>query len=163
MNGVTTGRIVRTVGGPFSTGIDSRPSMGNTSRNQPTLPTIMRTMPSIEIEGLVTNPAKSSVTAEARTIGNAVGAGISSAVGAPASLTLVASLFAIPISSRSPSNDVDDGEHDDPDRIDEMPVERQHLDASAVLRSDLPSQREQENGRQSKKPDRHMEGVQADQ
>ncbi len=79
---------------------------------------------------LVTKPAKTKVRPKARMIGQAVGAGISivsvrSSAFARASMLV---LFSI-----SASNDINDGEDDNPNCVHEVPIERQHVDALGIL------------------------------
>src|SRR5438093_4800907 len=125
---VTFRRAVATAGMVCRIGTVSYASRGNTSRNQPTAPAIESTAPRALIEMLVTKPAKSSVTPKARTIGHAVGAGISSVV------------LSVAISA---PDDVDDCEDDDPHYVDEVPIERQHVQAFAVFGARVSTQREQ--------------------
>src|ERR1700730_5313806 len=73
----TWGRLVATVGSFSAIGTDSCFSCGNTSRNQPRDPVSAKITPRMLTELLVTNPANTNVKPNARTIGHAVGAGIS--------------------------------------------------------------------------------------
>ena len=83
----------------------------------------------------MTNPAKTSVRPKARMIGHAVGAGSSIVRGvcaAPAGASNVSNAIfqSFPLSS----NHVDDRKNDNPNRIHEMPVERQNVDTFSVFR-----------------------------
>src|SRR5580698_2790893 len=100
-------------------------SCGRTSRNHPTHPTMTNIVPSRLTEALVTRPANNNVTPKARTIGQAVGAGsvTDCAWGASAGIPARAILIFLPLAS----DDVDDGEHNYPDHVDKVPVQRKDV------------------------------------
>ena len=95
----------------------------------------------------------------ATTIGHGVGAGTSILSGASARVFTDSK----PFPPSSASDNVDDGEDHHPHRIHEMPVHRQDLDAFGVLLLYIPKEREQPTPWQSKKADRHVKRMQADQ
>src|SRR5260221_318806 len=125
---------------------------GRTSRNQPTPPARASTTPRTLTEAAVSRPANISVTPAARTIGHAVGAGTSISMAARFSISL----------SSAPKH-VDDGEHDDPDGVHEVPVEGQHSDPRRMLPADVPGDGERRDDRHENQADDHVERVQADQ
>src|SRR5258707_13897423 len=133
---------------------------GRTSRNQPTPPAIASTTPRTLTEAAVSRPAKTSVTPAARTMGQAVGAGssISRAVRSDGGATC-----GVAMAVSSAPDDVDDGEHDDPDDVDEVPVEGKHADAPGVLPADVSGDGEQRHDRHQSQADDHVQPVQADQ
>src|SRR5262249_18071760 len=132
---------------------------GRTSRNQPTQPASASTTPRTLTDTAVSKPANMSVTPAARTSGHAVGAGISiskalrSDDGTGCMATAVSS---------APDH-VDDREDDDPDPVDEVPVQSEHIDAGRVLPSDVAGDREQRDDRHQDQADDDVERVQADQ
>src|ERR1700693_2529184 len=77
----TWGPLVAGFGSFSAIGRDSCFSCGNTSRNQPRDPVSAKIAPRMLTEALVTNPANTNVKPNARTIGHAVGAGISTVRG----------------------------------------------------------------------------------
>src|SRR5215475_9868628 len=119
-----------------STGIVSSCSRGNTSRNQPTLPARESTAPRKLTERLVTRPANSKVQPNARTRGQAVGAGTSISRGVPR-LSLTSSVISnVAIPLLSASQNVDNRKDNDPNRIHKMPVQGKHFDTTGVVPSD---------------------------
>ena len=85
-------------------------------------------------EALVTRPANSSVMPNARMIGQAVGAGSVIVPGA-ASVASAREFRRIHVTLLpSATDDVNHREHNDPDRINKMPIQRKDFDALAVLR-----------------------------
>src|SRR5690349_5001051 len=98
----------------------------------------MSTAPRMLIEALVTSPAKSSVVPNASTIGHAVGAGISRVI-ARLPRVFASAVF---IRGASTSDYVDHREDDDPDRVDEVPIERQRVEPFRVPLAHLSAERE---------------------
>src|SRR5205814_9503504 len=94
-------------------GTASAAPCGGTSRKQPTAAAIISVAPRPLTGALVTGPANSSVVPDASTMGHAVGAGIAR--------VFVTRSVVIPIASAP--DDVHHGEHHDPDRVDEMPIQ----------------------------------------
>ena len=79
-------------------------------------------------------------------------------------MIVFAVLHCVPPFCNLSAENIDDGEDDDPDGVDEVPVERQHLKPLGVLL--LCTQAKEENPSTSEsmmKPDDDVRGVQADQ
>src|SRR5215470_16823965 len=111
-------------------------SCGNTSRNQPMHPARESTAPNKLTEALVTRPANNKVHPKARTKGQAVGAGTSISRGVWR-LSLNSSVISnVAISLPSASQNVNDSENNDPDRVHKMPVQGKHFHTTGVLPSD---------------------------
>src|SRR6187551_2957982 len=110
---------------------------GSTSRNQPTHPATASTRPRALRETVVSRPAHVRASPTARTSGQAVGAGssISAASGRGDVVT--------GIGVCSAPNEVDHGEDDDPDDVDEVPVQSEHADAPRVLAGNVTGQSEE--------------------
>src|SRR5262249_34693210 len=69
----------------------------------------------------------------------------------------------VAISCPSTTDDVDDSENDDPDRIHEMPVQRQHVDTTGLIRTNTAGQTEQQRDQKHHKTGSHVKGMQADE
>src|SRR5580698_5195043 len=140
----------------ISQGITTCFSCGSTSRNQPTQPANIRIAPSTLTAALVTRPAMSSMNPKASVIGHAVGCGITiplrSAFEARCSLLIA--------NESSASGYIDHKKNDDPNHINEMPVERQHVHAFVVLLLHPAKQRKRENEREAEQADRDVKCVQ---
>src|SRR6266478_5846008 len=95
-------------------GAHSRDSTGRTSRNQPTAPATTNIAPRMLTETAVTNPANTSVIPNASTIGHAVAAGTS----------ILSGMFIAPPLD---SDHVNHQEDHHPDRIHEVPIQRENL------------------------------------
>src|SRR5208283_1409785 len=107
----TASRDVSTTTASSATGTHSCASTGRTWRNQPAAPATANTAPRMLTGAAVTIPAHTSINPNATTMGHAVGAGTSILLG----------MF---ITSPLLSNDINDQEDYDPDRIDEVPIHR---------------------------------------
>ena len=114
-----------------ATGTVSCFSSGKTSRNQPTYPVIASNAPRTLTEALVTSPVKTKATPNAAQRGHAVGAGIASAAGRL--LLLIGRKPTGSCASPLSANEVDNAEDDDPHRIHEVPIDREHVHAVGVL------------------------------
>ena len=64
---------------------------------------------------------------------------------------------------RLSTEDVNDGEDDDPDSIDEMPVERKNFQTAGVLGSHGAIERKDQREREHDEADQDVRGMQADQ
>src|SRR5262249_44011104 len=105
-----------------TTGTVSSCSCGRTSRNQPIDPARESTAPSKLTEKLVTRPANNKVHPKARTKGQAVDAGTSISRG-DWRVSLNCSVVSdVAIFFPSASQNVNDGENDDPNYIHKMPI-----------------------------------------
>src|SRR6516162_7831868 len=154
MRATSTGtpRVSTTSG---STGTISCRSRGNTSRNHPTLPARLSTTPTRLSETLVSSPANSSVRPKANTIGHTVGAGSSTELGSFAVSARISSAM-----SRSSSNQVHHGENHDPNHVDKMPVQREHVHGRGVLLVYLARDGQKHHQRQPRQTRGHMKIVQ---
>lgn len=124
------------------------------------LPLIARIAPSRLTDELVTKPVKTNVKPKARMIGHAVGAGISIIfVGLPVRANV--SLFTL--LSISASNHVNNGEDHDPNRVHEVPIKRQHVDALGVFLLDRPEDCESHYAAQRQQANHYVKAVQPDQ
>src|SRR5260370_1121684 len=119
-------------------GAHSWDSTGRTSRNQPAAPARANTAPKILTEAAVTNPANTSVNPNASTIGHAVAAGTS----------IFSGMFIAPPLN---SDHVNHHEHNHPDRIHEVPIQRKNLQPLGVLAPESRCEIEQRDGTQGKK------------
>src|SRR5215471_20986114 len=120
-----------------TTGTVSSCSRGKTSRNQPMHPARESTAPSKLTETWVTRPANNKLHPNARTKGQAVGAGTSISRGVWR-LSFNSSVISnVAISLPSASQNVNDSENDDPNRIHKVPVQRKHFHTARVLGADL--------------------------
>src|SRR5580704_4766159 len=145
-----------------TTGTTSSCSYGRTSRNQPTAPATDSRAPRQLTDVLVTRPANSSAAPSAKMNGHAVGAGTSISRGARG-LSLNCSIadgFAIYTSA---SKNVNYGENHDPYCIDEVPVHREHFDATRLLHSHTATKSEHRNGREHDETCGDVKRVQADE
>src|SRR5262245_35456398 len=106
-----------------ATGTHSVFSTGSTSRNQPTAPRSATMSPTTLTTTCVTNPAAKSVSPNAVTIGQGVGAGTS--------IRFCASTDII----SSTADDVHDSENYHPYAMDEVPVPGDHLDVLGIVSS----------------------------
>src|SRR6185295_12320136 len=61
------------------------------------------------------------------------------------------------------TNDIDDRENNDPDRIHEMPVPRDHLDVFVMRFLQVTSQAQEQDQHQQRQPHDNVSGVQANQ
>src|SRR5262245_35280456 len=137
-------------------------SRGRTSRNQPMPPATDSTKPRAVTDTFVSRPANASVHPDASTSGHAVGAGTSSARrsrGLEARRSMVSGTDMI----SSARDDVHDGEHDDPDGVDEVPVEREDVDARRVDQPDPTDHAERQHDREHHEADGDVERMQADE
>src|SRR5579862_1820789 len=112
-----------------STGTTSSCSCGKISRNQPTDPATDSRAPRQLTDVLVTRPANRSAAPSAKMNGHAVGAGTLISCGARG-LSLNSSVADNVAILTSASKDVNYRENHDPYGIDEMPVHREHRDAT---------------------------------
>src|SRR5215471_2634540 len=116
-----------------TTGTVTSCSCGKTSRNQPMHPARESTAPSKVTEMLVTRPANNKVHPKASTKGQAVGAGTSISRGLWR-LSLNSSVISnVAISLPSASQNVNNGENDDPNHIHKVPVHRKHFYTARVF------------------------------
>src|SRR5260370_2193959 len=108
---------------------------GRTSRNQPAQPASVKIARRMLTEALVTNTAKTNVRPKARVIGHAVGAGSSIVPCIALSVFSDGSGVSEAIFQylSSSSNHVHDRENDNPYHVDEVPGERQDVDALSVF------------------------------
>src|SRR5262245_33339566 len=116
-----------------TTGTHSVFSTGSTSRNQPTPPRNARMIPITLTTTCVTNPAAKSVSPNAVTIGQGVGAGTS--------IRFCGSTDII----SSTADDVHDSENYHPYAIDEVPVPGDHLDVLGIVSSHEPTKAQPKN------------------
>src|ERR1700733_556761 len=133
-----------------TTGAHSRDSTGRTWRNQPVAPAMVNSAPSTLTEAAVTMPANTRVKPKAKTIGQAVGAGTSILSGA---------FIVSPLNS----DHVNHQEDHDPNRIDEMPIQRENLQPFGVLSPEQPRKIEEHDGRKGEKSHRDVKSMQANQ
>src|SRR5215469_18758717 len=111
-------------------------SCGKTSRNQPMHPARESTAPSKVTEMLVTRPANNKVHPKASTKGQAVGAGTSISRGLWR-LSLNSSVISnVAISLPSASQNVNNGENDDPNHIYKMPIQGKHFYTTRMFGAD---------------------------
>src|SRR5215813_8740626 len=120
-------------------------------------PAIVRTAPRTLIDSLVTNPANSSVTPNASTRGQAVGAGNCRV---PGSSVLVVAELGI-MSLTSASDHVDHQENYDPYGVYKMPVQRQSIHALGMVSLHLSKHREQPYCAKAKQAHDHVESMQS--
>src|ERR1035438_3010848 len=139
-------------------GTDSWASCGKTWRNHPMAPATLRPSPRMAMARFVTMPARMSETPSASTRGHAVGRGSWIAAGSVFGCwSCMAVLWLLS------AEDVDNGEDDDPDGVDKMPVEREHLDPAGVFGGEVAGEREKECQRKHDEADDDVAGVQADE
>src|SRR5215467_11948174 len=124
------------------TGTGSSCSRGKTSRNHPTHPASERRAPRKLTETLVTSPANNKALPNARTKGQAVGAGTSILRGVEGRSLDCSFISNVAISRSSATKHVHNRKNNDPNRIHKMPVQRKHSDTMRVLPSDLAGKRE---------------------
>src|SRR5580692_5315350 len=124
-------------------GVTSCDSTGNTWRNHPTAPAMVRIAPRMLTEAAVTIPAAMSVSPKASTRGQTVGAGISIFSGV---------CMASPLNS----DHVNNREDDHPNRVDEVPVHRQDLHPPGVLALKLGGETEHRYCNESREPHGHV-------
>src|SRR6266850_1845848 len=60
-------------------------------------------------------------------------------------------------------NEIEEGEEEDPDDVDEVPVQPHHLDRSVVLRAEMPAPGAPDEPEQQPGADHHVQRVQAGQ
>src|SRR5262249_33638792 len=108
-------------------------------------------------------PANIRAMPAARTMGHAVGAGSSISTAARSPRLTVDADCGIATSTSSAPDHVDDGEDDDPHRVDEVPVEGEHPDPRRVLADDAAGEGEDRHDRHEDEADDDVEGVQADE
>ena len=113
-----------------SSGTASSCSCGSTSRNQPTAPATKQ-HDAGDADGQRWSPGRRGAASRRTpcTSGHAVGAGTSIVPGRASMLPSVPSA----------AHHVDDEEHDDPHRVDEVPVQREHLGARGVRGVHVPA------------------------
>src|SRR5438132_1664245 len=153
---VCTGAGRRSGGG---TGIASCCSTGRTSRHQPTRPRRKSPSPTTLTAMWVTSPAPSSVIPSAVTSGQTVGAGMATVSGTWVAL----SSDAIRCLAWSTTNNVDHEKDDNPDDVDEMPIQRQRCDTLTLCLGDIATDAQEQNQRQQYQAHRHMHGVEPHQ
>src|SRR6185369_3448765 len=143
----------------LSTGTVSWRSWGRTSRNQDTQPATSSSAPVTLIEKWVTRPAVIRLAPKATTRGAAVGAGRSTVFARSARTSSRRGRSSVTCLLSAP-DDVDDGEHDDPDDVHEVPVEPEDVRAVRVLARDLALEGQPQDDGQADDADDHVEGVQ---
>src|SRR6516165_11233808 len=146
-----------------TTGTVSSCSRGNTSRNQPTQPATASTTPKTLTDALVRRPANIKVKPKAKTRGHAVDAGTSISTGARGLCSACSMDASVAIFFSSAAKNVNHGENNDPHGIHKMPVHRQHVDASRLLRPNTTRQPEKQHDAQQDQSNSHVRGVQANQ
>jgi hypothetical protein len=122
-------------------------------------PLIARIAPSRLTDGLVTKPAKTKVKPKARMIGHAVGAGISIIF---VRLSVRANVSLFTLFSISASNQVNDGEDHNPNRVHEVPIKRQDVDALGMFLLYRTQDGESHYGGQRKEANNYVKAVQPD-
>src|SRR5580700_1545899 len=156
----TLPRAVETTIASTPTSIASSFSCGRTSRNHPKHPATNRVAPRMLTEALVTRPAMSSVTPNARMMGQAVGAGrwivLRGASGACSRDLAGAMWFHLSLAPY----EVNHGEHNYPDHIYEMPIERKNFGPLAVFRLHFAENRENHGEGDPYQPYRDVKRVQ---
>src|ERR1700691_527679 len=158
----TSRRYVTTRAISTFTLIVSSCSCGKISWNQPMLAATNRIPPSMLTELLLTNPAKSRVILKARTMGQAVGAGrwmvlcAASGVCDRDSAGLMRSQLSLA------ADNVNHSEHNHPNHIHEMPIERKNFRALAVLRFHFAKERENHGQGDRKQTHRDVKRMQPD-
>src|SRR5215472_10026535 len=145
------------------TGTVTSCSCGKTSRNQPMHPARESTAPRKLTARLVTRPANNKVHPKARTKGQAVGAGTSISRGVwrlslNSSVTNNVAIF-LP----SASQNVNDGENDDPNGIHKVPVQGKHLYTTGVFPADQASECEDRYNDEHDHARSDVERVEADE
>src|SRR5580698_414437 len=130
----TSRRAVETTAASTFTRIVSSCSCGKTSRNQPMLAATNRIPPRVLTDELVTNPARSRVILNARTMGQAVGAGRRMVLGAASGVCGRDSAEFMRSERSLAADDVNDREHNHPNHIHKMPIQRKNLCPFPVLR-----------------------------
>src|ERR1017187_237073 len=139
-------------------GTDSWASWGKTWRNHPMAPAMLSASPRMAMARFVTMPARMSETPSASTRGHAVGRGSWIAAGSVFGCwSCIAVLWLLS------AEEVNNGEDDDPDGVDKMPVERKHLDPAGVFGGEAAGEREDEGQRKHDEADDDVAGVQADE
>src|SRR6202162_1522945 len=135
---------------------------GKTARNHPTQPASASAAPRTLTDMLVTSPANRRVAPKARMKGQAVGAGTSIAWGVrQVSFNFsVANSVAMPTSA--PQN-VNYGKNHNPYGVDEMPVHREHFDATRLAHSHTADKPEYRDRREHDQTRCDVKGVQADE
>src|SRR5271163_3543788 len=136
-------------------------SCGKTVRNHPTQPASARAAPRTLTDMLVTSPAKRRVAPKAKMKGQAVGAGTSILRGVR-HVSLNCSVAVIIAMSASAAQNVNYGKNHNPYGVDEMPVHREHIDATRMLLSHTATQSEHRNGYEHDKTCSDVKRVQAD-
>src|SRR5271155_1813743 len=107
-------------------------SIGKISRNHPTQPASASAAPRTLTDMLVTSPANRRVAPKARMKGHAVGAGTSIVQGVRHASFNCSVADMIAMSASAPQN-VNYGKNHNPYGVDEMPVHREHVDATRML------------------------------
>src|SRR5215471_1682434 len=152
-------------------GTGARRSTGRSSRNQPTAPRKARIRPTTLTAAWVTSPVQSNVMPHAVIIGHGVGAGSSIISGNGScccSGTMASLLSPLPLLSHScacrlAAYNVHHRKDDDPDRVHEVPVPRNHLEVLRVCLAHLAGEAEgQDQGEQGHAHD-HVRGVEANE
>src|SRR5712692_10231875 len=143
-------------------GTASSCSCGKTSRNHRTQPANARAAPRTLTDVLVTSPANSSMTPNAKIKGHAVGAGTSISRGARGLLFNCSVVNSVAIRSLA-SQHVNHSENHNPHRVDEMPVHREHFDVTGLLHSHTATKSEHRNGHEHCKTCGDVKRVQPDQ
>src|SRR5580704_12080961 len=142
-------------------GTTSSCSCGKTSRNHPTQPTSANRAPRTLTDMLVTSPANRRVAPKAKMKGHAVGAGTSIARGVR-HVSFNCSVANSVAMSTSAAENVNYGKNHNPYGVDEMPVHRQHLDATRLLHSHTATESEHRNGHEHDETCGDVKRVQAD-
>ena len=125
-------------------------------------PQTVNIAPTMLTAEVVSIPANTSVMPKARTIGHAVGEGISMPSKASCCVFIGTSTLIFPLLDSSP-DDVNNGEDYHPHRVHKMPVQRQDIETICVLLLHLPPKCEYQNNGEKDKTHCHVEAMQADQ
>src|ERR1700730_11448735 len=118
----------------------------------------MRRPPARPTPALVTRPANASVTPNARTMGQAVDAGISITLSA-----VPVDLFCISSIAPSPSYEVHNRKHCNPHCIHEMPIEGEDCEPFTMPLVDTSGHRERQHGREHRQSNHDMGCVESNQ
>src|SRR5262250_3577901 len=146
-----------------TTGTVSSCSRGKTSRNQPMHPARESTAPSKLTETWVTRPANNKLHPNARTKGQAVGAGTSISRGVWR-LSFNSSVISnVAISLPSASQNVNHSKNNDPDRIHKMPVHGEDFYTPGVFLADPAGKGEDRHSDEHDHPYSDVERMQADE
>ena len=107
----------------------------------------------------VTMPVMMSEMPSASTRGHAVGRGKLDDV----RVVFGCSSCMVPPFCGLSAEDVDNGEDDNPDGVDKMPVEREHFEPAGVLAGERAGEREEQSEREHDEADDDVDGVQANE